>query len=1588
MRNRFVWLAILAFAATGVRAEPLVPVGAAVVDITPAYPTRLTGYRDRLQESEGVAAAIHARALVIGSLGPDVAAAPAAVLVTVDNCGVPRRMTEAVFARVADRHGIPRERFAICSSHTHSAPWLRDFAPNILMDLTADQAARLDRYERELADHLVDVVERAIAAQRPATLSLGHGAADFAINRRVIDNGKWIRLGEAPQGPTDKRVPVLAAHDAAGRLIAVLAGYACHCTSESPECRRISGDWAGAAADMLEAEHPGAVALVAIGCGGDANPTPRGTYDHSLQHGRTLAAAVTRILSEPGRRPLDPRIHCRLTRIDLPLAAGATRADWERQAEGKDLPAARARHFLARLDAGETLPTTVPGYPVQSWCFGEDLAMVFLAGEVVVDYSLRMQRMFDPDRLWINAYANDVPCYIPSARLLREGGYECDGSMIYYRQPARLAPAVEDLICDAVQQQLPHGFHGPDLEAEFPGPVSPSAALETMTTKPDLEVVLAAAEPLIRDPVAFDWDERGRLWVVEMGDYPTGQGPHAGRVRLLTDADADGVYDQATTFLDGLAIPCGIQCWRGGVIVAMAPEVFYAEDTDGDGAADVRQTLYRGFAAGNEQHRVNGLRWGLDGWLYLANGDSGGEVVGTGAVPGRERVGEPGRPVSLRGRDLRIHPETNALDPVAGISQFGRSRDASGRWFGTNNSNPIWQYLLEDRSLRRNPHAGVVTGKGEVSLTPGAAPVFPTSRTLARFNDFAQANRFTSACGTAIHVDALPGPAYLGNAFICEPAHNLVSRLVLDDDRGAAVQVRGQRAADEGRSEFLASSDNWFRPTMVRTGPDGAIWIADMYRAVIEHPEWIPEEYRRKLDVYAGSDRGRIYRVVPAGSSRAGAAAADPRLRSWFSASWNEIPLVELVERLESPNGWWRDTAHRILLHRREELAVDPVAVRRLEAVARHSDAATRVQALATLATAAAAPAETLPRAAVMREALAASEPQVRRIAVELLEPALAAGRPDALELLEMVADDPTEAVRFQLLLSLGEAQGDRGADLLGRLLARHGDSPLLAAAGLTSLTPATIGPVLERVADDGDRSRSEPLLGRLLAQAAAMGRHELVVDRLRVILRSARGEATAPTLAHLGEILSEVLRGPAAAAVRADRELGPELADLTETCAALAGDAEIEPQRRVAALGVLAAAGPAGLDLSEIAAVVAPQTPPEVQVAAVRLLAGRGEPALVRSMLGRLSSFDPAVRQELLSCLLQREPSIRVLLDALAAGDLAPSVLDAEHRDRLVNHRDPAIAAAARGLLVGSQASDRQALVEEYQGRLAGLTAAPAAGRAVFARRCSVCHRLEGVGREIGPDLAALKDRSTAALLTAILDPNRAVESKFLSCTVVTTEGQAFSGMLRGESGGGLTLIGGDGQEATIPRARIEEFVVSSRSLMPEGLEKDLGPQELADVIAYLQTAGVAGKRFAGNAPVAVAAAADGTITLPASAAEIYGSTLVFEQRFKNLGYWNSEDDHARWSFAVPRNGKWLVELDFACADATAGGVIHFSTGARMLTGRVPGTGSWDTYRTWQVGMIEFKRGPAELVASVAEHAGPALVDLRAIRLIPQEAR
>ncbi len=446
MRTLVVLLAALAACVAAPAGAAPVAVGAARVDITPELPIRLSGYTNRPTMAERVEQRIHARALALGG-----EAEGAALVIVAEVLAVSERLTEAVVAGIRARHAIPRERIAVCVTHQHTGPVIAGTAPFMFSrDLPAEELERIDRYAAALERKLIEVGLAALANRRPGELAWAQGRAEFAVNRRRIVDGKAVGYTDQPGGPVEHTLPVLRAA-AGGTVRALLVNYACHCTTLKGGDNYVHPDWAGDAAARLEAAHPGAVALVAIGCGADADPQPRG-LPAVARHGRTIADEVARLCAGP-MRPLGAVTAAGLRWLEIPFDREVTRAELEARLSLPVMTSYPARKFLAELDAGRALPTAVR-YPVQAWRFGGELAMVFLGGEVVAEYALRLRRELGADRVWVNAYANAVPCYIPSTRVLAEGGYEAERAMDFYGLPTRLVGDVEERIIGAVHALL------------------------------------------------------------------------------------------------------------------------------------------------------------------------------------------------------------------------------------------------------------------------------------------------------------------------------------------------------------------------------------------------------------------------------------------------------------------------------------------------------------------------------------------------------------------------------------------------------------------------------------------------------------------------------------------------------------------------------------------------------------------------------------------------------------------------------------------------------------------------------------------------------------------------------------------------------------------------------------------------------------------------------------------------------------------------------------------------------------------------------------------------------------------------------
>ena len=428
--------------------------GVAKVDVTPDFPVRLSGYGSRTGPHEGVEMPIQAKALALRWKDDS-----PVVMLTVDNCGVPAEMRAAVLKAV-NAGGMPLadECFALHSSHTHCAPLLNGVLGFLFgQDLPAEEQAAVDRYSTLLTERMTAVVLAALKDLRPAKVERGSGRANFALNRRLKTESGFSNSPNF-KGVRDHDLPVLRISSPDGKMRALFTSYACHCTTLA--INQVHPDWAGTAQAELELRFPGVIAMTAIGCGADQNPYPRRELAHATAHGVNLAKGVVSAINKP-MEPLRGPVACQSKKLDLPFDTLPDRAEWQRRTGDKNKWIAHhARHFLGLLERGEAIPTHLP-YEVQTWDFGGGLLMVQLPGEVVVDYGLRFKKAFGSGRTWVNAYTNDVPCYIPSQRVWEEGGYEAAGAMTYYGRPTRFASGVEDLIARAVEDLTPAVYKTP-----------------------------------------------------------------------------------------------------------------------------------------------------------------------------------------------------------------------------------------------------------------------------------------------------------------------------------------------------------------------------------------------------------------------------------------------------------------------------------------------------------------------------------------------------------------------------------------------------------------------------------------------------------------------------------------------------------------------------------------------------------------------------------------------------------------------------------------------------------------------------------------------------------------------------------------------------------------------------------------------------------------------------------------------------------------------------------------------------------------------------------------------------------------------
>jgi putative membrane-bound dehydrogenase-like protein len=940
-------------------------------------------------------------------------------------------------------------------------------------------------------------------------------------------------------------------------------------------------------------------------------------------------------------------------------------------------------------------------------------------------------------------------------------------------------------------------------------PSEPADAIKKFSVRPGFEAQLVAAEPEVVDPIALCFDEDARMYVVEMRDYSERREERLGRIRMLEDTDGDGRYEKSTIFLENLAWPTAVLFYNGGVLVGATPDIIYARDTNGDGVADEKKVVFTGFGATQEKLNVQGLfnnlQWGLDNRIHGCSGTNGGLVQRattneSPAAPPRDSAA-----LDVRGKGFVIDPRSWSMTTENGGGQYGLSFDHFGRLFTCSNSVHIETFMYDARYAGLNPHATLPDPRICPAIDGPAAEVFRTSpeepwrviRTRWRVGGLVggpiegggrSAGYFTGATGLTIYKGDAFGATFVGDAFTGDAGGNLVHRKSVRPGPDGIEPV-AERPADEKKIEFLSSSDNWFRPVDFANTPDGSLFVCDMYRETIEHPWSIPPSIKQYLDLNSGNDRGRIWRIAPKGFTP----RKPPKLSNATTA--------ELVQMLDHPNGWHRETAARLLFERQDKSALDELAL--LVAAGSPIGTIHALHALDGLG---------LLRAEDVIVSLEHPDPAVREHALRLsekLEPARGIGGRFA-----ALAEDPDPRVRYQLAWTLGVSPSPDRTRLLARLAKRDGANRWMRAAVLNSLTSGA-GEVFAELAKE-PTPEIQPFLEQLAEMIGA--KHD--DNEVKPVVATMK---SAPKPFLLARALAEGANR-AGAHARVKEWLG----DVIHDAKAVASDAQAKPADRAAAVPLLAYAG----DADQLLTLLGDRSP-TVQLAALAALDRANAAKLPAQVIANWRSFSPRVQSEAVTVLLKRPERARALLEAIRDQTVPSNALNSTQVALLHNHRDAGVKKLAREVLVAL--ASRDAVVETFR-PATSMAGDAARGKLLFQKLCVSCHRADGEGHALGPDFVTVRNSGREKLLLSILDPNREVQPNFIGYLIDTKDGNSVLGVLASDTPSAITIREAYGKETVIPRAAIRRMTSQGKSIMPEGLETGLKAQDLADLMTFIE--------------------------------------------------------------------------------------------------------------------------------------------------------
>jgi len=943
--------------------------------------------------------------------------------------------------------------------------------------------------------------------------------------------------------------------------------------------------------------------------------------------------------------------------------------------------------------------------------------------------------------------------------------------------------------------------------------------------EPGFSLTLVASEPLIKDPVDLEFDEKGDALVLEMPGYPLEDAQS--RILILKDENKDGIYDKQILFAENLQLASSILPYKKGVLVAAPPYLLFVKDTDNDDHADTYDTLMSGFATGNLQHNFNGLTYGIDNWIYAANGGNSGKPYWWGDTTTR---------IDIRGQDLRFNLESRVMEKIGRSSGgFSLGMDDWGRLYETHNTDHISHLVFPVRyqqgiTLLKSHELSNISDHEE----NGLARIYPIGEQESRVNHPEQSGYFSGSCGVTWYGSGALGKDYDNTAWVVDVVLNLVH---VDKLKSNGSSFTASRMLE--KRDFLASEDRSFRPVNLTTGPDGALYVVDMHRQVIEHPEWIPDEIEVTLDLHAGKDQGRVYKIHRDGD----------KIHSFDFSQFNTVE--GLMNGLKSSNQWIRKTAHRLLMER----TLSDEDINSLNQLLKSDAELVRLHALWILFAK-----DKLSDDQIIM-ALDDASPGVRENVLLMSEKVINTNE-NVLNKVLSLTNDENQRVRMQATLTVSTVTEEVFVENKDAVLnhitksvnkpiddwniaaitlaARRSPADLFVKVLATGKTQSILTLLTSLAGISGDNVQDvSDVLTSLASSSLSNKDKKQVINQLTKGIHSSMSGSGLLAQFQKMEKSDDIELVAALTSLRKKLSLPPshEFLTLSKDAVKKLSDHDLADSVRFQQLSLIALLP--YKDKSEVLFQCLDNTEPlDIQEGAFRQLSDSGDPSIGSRIVKMWVQLGPQVRRSASDLLIYR----RMYHDALLTGlenhviNIGEMNFDLERRRQLLwwtDNEDTKRRAAA--FFSDAGVTTRKDALEKMREALT-LTGSVTQGENVFKTMCSNCHIYGSIGIEVGPVLTEINRKSKESLLHDIIDPNAAVDTNYINHRLETKSGDLHIGIVDNETDEFITIKKMGGEKVTVYKSDVKSFTSMGTSLMMEGLEGNMTTQEMADLLAFLQ--------------------------------------------------------------------------------------------------------------------------------------------------------